>query len=161
MHLGCCGGGRTGAALTWSWLRRLFASKAGQQQQQQQLPPAVLQLLKEAPVECRQAAGAGRGLFASRDLSYGEVLWREAPYLCVPSFSTRQQVCFNCLRPLPHQRSRSGGGRHAFCSPECRAAADGSFFTLEAQLDLARLDTYCEARNERFPLLAARCALSR
>lgn len=121
-----------------------------------------------------QIAGAGRGLVATRDLEYGEILFTEQPYLCVPALSKRKQVCYHCLKVLQQtggqqQQQQPGAAQQtttttvhtrggAFCSQACLAAAQASYYILESQVNLSHLDQYCEASNERFPLLAARCA---
>lgn len=112
-----------------------------------------------------QVAGQGRGLVAARDLEYGETIFSEQPYLCIPALSKRKQLCCHCLKVLPNSqmrqdpnqprpvyRTRSG----TFCSQSCLAAAQGSYYALESQVDMTRLHQYCEAHGERFPLLAAR-----
>lgn len=109
-----------------------------------------------------QVAGQGRGMVAIRDLEYGEVLFTEQPYLCVPAISKRKQVCYHCLKVLQHSQQAEGSQAAvhtrsgAFCSQACLAAAQASYFTLEAQVNTTKLDQYCEAHGERFPLLAAR-----
>lgn len=119
-----------------------------------------------------QVAGQGRGLFAARDLEYGEVLFSEQPYLCAPALSKRKQVCYHCLKVLgkgqageglPTRAAAAQGGRgsRAFCSDSCLSAAQHSYYQLESQLNLGQLEQYCEAHGERFPLLAARWARRR
>ena len=107
-----------------------------------------------------QVAGQGRGLVATRDLEYGEVLFSERPYLCVPALSKRKQVCYHCLKVLQTGHADGNQTLHtrsgAFCSQGCLSAAQGSYFILESQVNLSQLEQYCEASNERFPLLAAR-----
>lgn len=110
-----------------------------------------------------QVAGQGRGLFAARDLEYGEILFSEQPYLCSPALSKRKQVCYHCLKVLGQAdglASRTavtqGARGKAFCSESCLSAAQHSYYQLESQLNLGQLEQYCEAHGERFPLLAAR-----
>lgn len=105
-------------------------------------------------------------MFAARDLEYGETLFSEQPYLCIPALSKRKQVCYHCLKVLSqdkHTDTRdpmqaaavlTRGG--AFCSQSCLAAANASYYQLESQINLGQLEQYCQVHGERFPLLAAR-----
>lgn len=100
-------------------------------------------------------------MFATRELEYGETLFTEQPYVCIPAHSKRKQLCYHCLKVLPQQQQDTNQpamhiNSKDFCSQSCLAAARDSYFTLESQVNLKQLERYCELHGERFPLLAAR-----
>ena len=75
-----------------------------------------------------------------------------------PEFLFMLQVCYDCLTPLRSPTARQGVSQGRFCSQTCEQQALPTYHDVEAALDLAPLQQYCQAYDERFPLLIARAA---
>ncbi|KAF8072856.1 Slc35f1 [Scenedesmus sp. PABB004] len=141
-------------------LKRLLSSV---RDAEPELPPVLAELLAAAPLLLvRKFPGQGRGLAAATDVPSGAELLRERPLVAAPAAANRRRVCYHCLAVLPpggagaiHKRAA------AFCGPACLAEARSQYYELEgACVDLGAFDAACEAAGERFPLLAARLALT-
>lgn len=136
---------------------------------------------------CLQVPGAGRGLFASKDIEQGMVVHEEAPMLWTSHPDSLAATCHSCLRPLApsggsaqagnlsssdsststgssidraHGRSGSSGAasRLRFCSTDCRAEAEGTWAAAAADCNLAPLQQACRDGGDKFPLMAAQLA---
>jgi hypothetical protein len=77
-----------------------------------------------------QTEGAGRGMFASRDLHQGETILTDHPVVAHPTPASRGTVCYQCLRPRApaaedgvKAEGTGGGSTEWFCSSTCHDQA--------------------------------------
>ena len=93
-----------------------------------------------APVDRKAAAtdaifvayveGQGRGVFASRDIAPGEVLYQEEPYIMVPQVTKHgNQTCLHCVKQFPRPSAAESVADQQcarclefYCSATCRKA---------------------------------------
>jgi len=67
--------------------------------QQHTVPDNVQRAFEGAPFAAALIPGAGRGLVAARRIEQGELVMREAPFLCAPALDVRHKVglCSNVV----------------------------------------------------------------
>ncbi|XP_062205044.1 histone-lysine N-methyltransferase ATXR4 [Phragmites australis] len=110
------------------------------------------------PIRVALTESVGRGIFATRPVSAGELLHSAQPLVSHPSPSLLHEVCYSCLR-----RKSGGEGRHAsgegcyFCSDACREHAKG-FHDVEKNVDWSFFDDHCSSRGLKYPYMAKRLA---
>ncbi|OEL20193.1 Histone-lysine N-methyltransferase ATXR4 [Dichanthelium oligosanthes] len=108
------------------------------------------------PIRVDVTESAGRGVFATRPVSAGELLHSAQPLVCHPSPSLLHEVCYSCLRRKPGEGRASSGGYH-FCSDACRENAKGSH-DVEKNADWSSFDDHCSSRRLKYPYMAKRLA---
>ncbi|KAL4419948.1 hypothetical protein ABPG75_007046 [Micractinium tetrahymenae] len=81
-------------------------------------------------VQVREAPGRGRGIFAARPISAGEVVLRAPPVLLYPQHGTAAAFCSHCLRAFNSLEENAASvvacsscGLVGFCGAACAAAA--------------------------------------
>ncbi|CAN4075364.1 unnamed protein product [Withania somnifera] len=104
------------------------------------------------PIQVRFTTSAGRGVFATRRISAGELIHTAKPILSHPSLSSLHSVCYFCLTNLQHQPSNL-----PFCSDECRQQSK-IFYETEKQADWSGFHEYCRTQGLKYPLLVKRLA---
>jgi len=111
----------------------------------------------------------GRSLIASNNIEAGSVIHTdENPMLCAPSPAAIDTTCASCLRPLVplisfavSGNNKAGGKnnrQHRFCSIDCEQIALVNWLQIDSLCDFSALQTACEDKAEKFPLMAARLA---
>ncbi|BAF26493.1 histone-lysine N-methyltransferase ATXR4 [Oryza sativa Japonica Group] len=108
------------------------------------------------PIRVALTESSGRGVFATRPISAGEVLHSAQPLVSHPSPPLIHEVCYSCLR----RKSGSGGGSSGscyFCSDACREHAKG-FHGVEKKADWSLFDDHCSSRGLKYPYMAKRLA---
>ena len=98
------------------------------------------------------ASEKGRGAYAARDISKGEViLGNQKPLACHRTLANATTRCGRCLK-------ESRGGE--FCCDECASNAEREFAAFERKyVDTTALERYCaENGGLKFPLMCARIA---
>lgn len=71
------------------------------------------------PIRVGLTESAGRGVFATRRIGAGDLIHTAKPIVSHPSLSTRQKVCYFCLRKLGITTSFQSEAT-SFCSEECK-----------------------------------------
>lgn len=72
------------------------------------------------PIRIGLTESAGRGVFATRRITAGELIHTAKPILSHPSLSSINNVCYFCLRKLKGSTSTDSRARNvSFCSEEC------------------------------------------
>lgn len=104
------------------------------------------------PIQVGFTKSAGRGVFATRRISTGELIHTAKPILSHPSLSSLHSVCYFCLTNLQHQASNL-----PFCSEECRQQSK-IFYETEKQADWSGFHEYCRTQGLKYPLLVKRLA---
>lgn len=108
------------------------------------------------PIRVSLTESAGRGVFATRPVSSGELLHSAQPLVSHPSHSLLHEVCYNCLRRKPGEGRASSGGDY-FCSDACRDHAKG-FHDIDKNVDWSLFDYHCSSRDLKYPYMAKRLA---
>ncbi|XP_071551220.1 uncharacterized protein [Panulirus ornatus] len=75
--------------------------------------------------EMRWTAGYGRYLITSRNITAGEVIFREKPLLLVPKVAS-DPLCLACLKTLDHKGCRCSTCGILLCSPDCPGGSHGA-----------------------------------
>ncbi|GAX82725.1 hypothetical protein CEUSTIGMA_g10151.t1 [Chlamydomonas eustigma] len=100
-----------------------------------QIPETLLQALSTHPkLSVDRVPDAGRGLFATLPIGYGETILVERPMLCYPSHKALNMVCYSCLRLLDATADvvTSPLSGHRFCSDACVVSAESDFHAMES-----------------------------
>ncbi|CAK9198292.1 unnamed protein product [Sphagnum troendelagicum] len=152
----------------WSSLLRYFSSTRG----------------SSGPVAVRvdYAPGAGRGVFAVRDIAVGDLIHTADPVVAHPALASLQKACYYCLQGIKKQQKTGRllpvtmgsantarilskltpddetGHASIFCSMSCEDSAAKVFYSIEKQADWSQLHAYCSTHGLRFPLVAKRLA---
>ncbi|KAJ1295738.1 hypothetical protein BS78_01G246400 [Paspalum vaginatum] len=108
------------------------------------------------PIRVAPTEHAGRGVFATRPVSAGELLHSAQPLVSHPSPSLLHEVCYNCLRRKTGDGRASSGGYY-FCSDACREHAKG-FHDVEKKVDWSSFHDHCSSRGLKYPYMAKRLA---
>lgn len=122
------------------------------------VPPPSRRLTSGLPVIAGSTAEAGRGIFALRAISAGELIHKATPVaLHAPPGRIAASVCPHCLRSLAQNSAALSGG---FCSPDCAHRAAAGYGGVQRRLgeSYAAFRKSCEDNNLLFPLIAARLA---
>lgn len=127
-------------------------------------------MVKGLPVFVGQTEASGRGLYATRPISSGEIISRLVPLVAHPTLDNLDKVCYDCLGrlstsddgvPIPtHGGGRGGGSAGFFCGKSCATAAWASYHAIETASgdSMAPLVRHCVQHGLKFPLVAARLA---
>ncbi|XP_020549666.1 histone-lysine N-methyltransferase ATXR4 isoform X2 [Sesamum indicum] len=109
------------------------------------------------PIHVGLTEYAGRGVFASRRISAGELIHTAQPIVSHPSLSSVHTVCYFCLRKLPSSaRSLEASQTVSFCSTQCEDQS--KFYDVEKKADWSRFNEYCRLQGLKYPLLVKRLA---
>lgn len=108
------------------------------------------------PIRVALTESAGRGVFATRPVSAGEILHSAQPIVSHPSPSLLHEVCYRCLRRKPRDGPASSG-RYYFCSDACREHAKG-FHDIEKNVNWSLFHDHCSSRSLKYPYMAKRLA---
>ncbi|GKV41877.1 hypothetical protein SLEP1_g49351 [Rubroshorea leprosula] len=108
------------------------------------------------PIHVAFTESAGRGVFATRRISAGDLIHTAKPIMAHPSLSTINNVCYFCLRKLPSLKD-SEAQSIVFCSEECKEKSK-VFYDVETQADWLAFDDYCRTQGLKYPLLVKRLA---
>lgn len=97
-----------------------------------------------------QTEGAGRGIFATRDLHEGETILTDQPVVAHPAPASRGTVCYHCLRPRAPaaedgvEAQGTGGARTEwFCSSACHNQAAVRFSSQSYLEGVPRVPRVC------------------
>ncbi|KAK4392387.1 Histone-lysine N-methyltransferase ATXR4 [Sesamum angolense] len=83
------------------------------------------------PIHVGLTECAGRGVFASRRISAGELIHTAQPIVSHPSLSSLHTVCYFCLRKLP---SLQASQTVSFCSTQCEQQSKVTFLTIHSSI---------------------------
>ncbi|KAM6547853.1 hypothetical protein CsatB_019529 [Cannabis sativa] len=108
------------------------------------------------PVQVQLTESSGRGVFATRRISAGELLHTAKPLVSYPSLSTIQSVCYFCLKKVKNSAVDQSPSV-AFCSEKCEEQAK-SFLGVEGKADWVDFNDYCRSHGLKYPLLVKRFA---
>lgn len=110
------------------------------------------------PIRIGLTESAGRGVFATRRITAGELIHTAKPILSHPSLSSINNVCYFCLRKLKGSTSTDSRARNvSFCSEECMKNSK-RFYDVETSVDWFNFDEYCRIQNFKYPHLVKRLA---
>lgn len=71
------------------------------------------------PIQVLLTESTGRGVFATRNIGSGELIHSAQPLVAHPYFNSIRNVCYFCLKKLPHGHN----SRVNFCGDSCRKQA--------------------------------------
>ncbi|KAL0428649.1 UNVERIFIED_CONTAM: Histone-lysine N-methyltransferase ATXR4 [Sesamum latifolium] len=92
------------------------------------------------PIHVGLTEYAGRGMFASRRISAGELIHTAQPIVSYPSLSSLHTVCYFCLRKLPSTaRSLEASQTVSFCSTQCEEQSKVAFLTIHSSIHTVQL----------------------
>ncbi|KAL0316906.1 UNVERIFIED_CONTAM: Histone-lysine N-methyltransferase ATXR4 [Sesamum radiatum] len=124
--------------------RSSFATSAPQSTATPPSPP---------PIHVRLTEYAGRGVFASRRISAGELIHTAQPIVSHPSLSSLHTVCYFCLRKLPSSaRSLEAFQTVSFCSTQCEEQSKVTYLTIHSSIHTV------QQQGLKYPLLVKRMA---
>ncbi|KAL0346321.1 UNVERIFIED_CONTAM: Histone-lysine N-methyltransferase ATXR4 [Sesamum radiatum] len=111
------------------------------------------------PIHVGLTEYAGRGVFASRRISAGELIHTAQPIVSHPSLSSLHTVCYFCLRKLPSSApSLEAPQTVSFCSTQCEQQSKASQNRL-ANKSTSRASIVCkDGMGLKYPLLVKRLA---
>ncbi|KAK4765244.1 hypothetical protein SAY86_026334 [Trapa natans] len=110
------------------------------------------------PIQVGLTASAGRGIFASRRITSGDLIHTASPVVCYPSLATVHSVCYFCLRRLSNAGAELRASQTvSYCSDKCKDLSK-AFRQVESSADWSAHDEYCRLQGLKYPLLVKRFA---
>ncbi|KAJ0027393.1 hypothetical protein Pint_36343 [Pistacia integerrima] len=109
------------------------------------------------PIQVALTESAGRGVFATRRISAGDLIHTAKPIVSHPSLSSINSVCYFCLRKITSNSLEFQAHNARFCSQECKENSK-VFYDVERRADWSTFDDYCRSQGLKYPLLVKRLA---
>lgn len=109
------------------------------------------------PIRVAVTASAGRGVFATRPITAGDLIHTAKPFLVHPNAFLSHKVCYSCLRWLG-RNSLPGHIKGAyFCGQDCKDQSE-IFYEVERKADWQLFDNLCRTRGLKYPYVVKRMA---
>lgn len=135
-------------------------------------PSSLETMIAGLPVFVGQTPTSGRGLYANRAITAGELIHTATPVVAHPTLGNLKTSCYHCLAPLSARRKQEwvrthaggdgGGASGHFCGTTCAETAWHLYHEIETAVGdaAAPLVNHCKTHGLKFPLALARLAFT-